>query len=242
MSSPSPTDTHLRPYQPKQHPVINQVLLPQPVFFTISEALGYYRTTQRLKALIESTPSLAAAAANPRSNLTLFAPRDEAFMRNPAIASYRLPPVTALVIPGARFLPRGFENGEAVKTLAGPSIGVKFTVDPTTKASQALVGPVGGGSSSSSVVARVEQMNVIAGRSVIHGIDRLPFDGPLVELLPALSPSGGAAAGGAGNAAAAVAAGGAAATAAAPSGKPPPGAGAAGARRRLLGWRLVQLF
>lgn len=147
------------------------MLLPEDVFYTIRDALTFYHTTRRLKSVVDATPGLSAAAADPRTNLTIFAPRDEAYLA-PIFSVQAPPPVTALVIPGARFVPRGFTSGEPIKTLAGEYLNVEILVDPQTKEGSVLVVPEGGPNASA---ARVEQINVIAGQSVIHGIDKVPL-------------------------------------------------------------------
>ena len=178
--------------------VIDSVLLPPGVFFTIRDALAHYKPTRRLAAaLLAGPPALAAAARDARTNVTFFAPADAA----PAGAtdapdSARLPAggsaadaaagaavapreLSSLVVPGARFIPRDVRSGAPLAALDGTLLAVTIAVDAATRVGTIYVGPAARGATASSSSeaggARAAQINVIAGRSVIHGLERSPF-------------------------------------------------------------------
>jgi hypothetical protein len=87
-----------------------------------------------LADLIAKDKALSAAVANPKTNVTLFAPTEaalktleaspesKAILSNPAALGNVL---AYHVVPGARLLPRGVKDGEALETM---SKGNKLTV------------------------------------------------------------------------------------------------------------------
>jgi uncharacterized surface protein with fasciclin (FAS1) repeats len=158
---------------------VDAVLMPETVFFTIMEALEYYSSTSILQNLVDMTNQLDKSVNDPKTSLTLFAPRNEAFLalgpsfiaRAEAAADGRLQGLQYLMVPGgARFVPAGFKDGEVLPTLLkGESLTVNLTAvaDPATKKRQGRMEVVPSGGRP----AAVGLINVVAGRSVIHGVD-----------------------------------------------------------------------
>lgn len=115
----------------------DNVLLPDDVFYTIMMALEYYPESSILQNLVDATPDLAKVANNPRTNVTVFAPGNSAFLlvgptfipRLEADNRTRLNGLNYHISPGARFVPGGFPAGSRIPTLLkGQDIGVKIAV------------------------------------------------------------------------------------------------------------------
>jgi hypothetical protein len=170
------TDLPTTPPAMHGRPLLKQVLLPNSVFFTIMDALSFFNATSRFKSQVAAAPALAAAAADPKTSWTVFAPTDAAYAALPGAP----PPPAALVVPrGALLAPGGFEGAGPLRTLSGDAWGaplvVRAEVDPSTKAGEILVYPAG---SDPKGASKVVQMNLIAGRSAVHGVDRFPLTTP----------------------------------------------------------------
>lgn len=126
------------------------------------------------------TPALAKPAADAKTAVTVFAPRNEAFTARSAgstlvdgleeDAATRLAGLEYHVVPGARYVPRGFKDGETLQTmLKGQDLTVKLGVKKVDgKEVGTLALNTTGGSDVDVVV-----VNIIAGQSVVHGVDRL---------------------------------------------------------------------
>ncbi|KAI8463254.1 MAG: hypothetical protein J3K34DRAFT_527146 [Monoraphidium minutum] len=160
---------------------IDAVLLPDGVFTSIAAALQFYASASLLHNLVAATPELSKVVADPKAALTLFAPRNEAFLEvgpnfvEEAFTASEEARVAGLkyhLVQGARYVPSGFpRNGEALKTLlAGQDLKVDIRTAPGAggKAQGELwLVPTGGPAS------KVVRPNVIAGQSVVHGVSRV---------------------------------------------------------------------
>ncbi|GBF94608.1 hypothetical protein Rsub_06723 [Raphidocelis subcapitata] len=160
---------------------IDAVLLPESVFTSILSALEFYSASSVLQNLVADTPGLLAAVSDPKTNVTLFAPRNEAFAAMgpnfvaaasaPAANASRLEGLQYHAVPGARFVPAGFTlDGEKLPTLLVNetlTVDLEVSEDNVTKAERGTVRVVPSGGRA----ANVTLANIVAGRSVVHGID-----------------------------------------------------------------------
>jgi uncharacterized surface protein with fasciclin (FAS1) repeats len=160
---------------------VDAVLLPESVFTSIMAALEFYSATSVLQNLATDTPGLLAALADPKTNITLFAPRNEAFeamgpnfvaaAEAPASAEARLEGLRYHAVPGARFVPAGFSlDGETLPTLLANetlTVDLAVTQDAATNKTRGAVRVVPSGGRA----AEVQVANIVAGRSAVHGID-----------------------------------------------------------------------
>jgi uncharacterized surface protein with fasciclin (FAS1) repeats len=156
--------------------VVDAVLLPDSVFYTIQEAVEYSSRLSTLSNLLDATPSLLKVAQNPRSNYTFFATENEAFLamglgfvdRAEAENEVRAKGLSYGFVPGARTVPAGFKDGEVLPTLlTGDTITVKL--GSVKGADGKLEGRVYLKPSGGPQVT-VDVINVFAGRSVVHTV------------------------------------------------------------------------
>lgn len=161
--------------------VIDAVLLPETVFPTIMAALEHYGAASILHNLIDMTPSLKKLAEDPKTKVTLFAPRNQAFLDvSPTFVELaeqtsdkaRAEGLSYHISPGARFVPAGFKDGESLPTmLKGQDlkVSIKLVEDAEKKSKQGhvVLTPTGG------PPAEIGVINIAAGQSVIQGIDRV---------------------------------------------------------------------
>jgi uncharacterized surface protein with fasciclin (FAS1) repeats len=160
---------------------IDAVVLPDSVFPTIIAALDFYASTSVLQNLVKATPALSKLAADPKTAATVFAPRNDAFQAlGPEFVDLvfaqnatRAEGLGYHIVPGpARLVPVGFKNGDVLKTLLKGQdlrVEVKAIEDPpsNTKVGRLVVVPTGG------PAATAQRINIFAGQSVIHGVDRV---------------------------------------------------------------------
>ncbi|KIZ04817.1 hypothetical protein MNEG_3141 [Monoraphidium neglectum] len=157
--------------------VIDAVLLPSNVFPTLAAALASSPTVSVLASFIAKDPKLAAAAADPTTNITLLAPVNkalEAVAATPAgkalianaaklhnvLAYHAIKPAT--IVP--TFKGKGTENFE---TLAGVPVTVTKVISKkgnTTTGVVTITGKAGG-------KAVIRKHNIIAGASYVNVID-----------------------------------------------------------------------
>jgi uncharacterized surface protein with fasciclin (FAS1) repeats len=161
--------------------VLDTVLLPETVFPTIMDALEYHSAASILENLVAMTPELAKVARDPTTKVTVFAPRNQAFLdvspmfveaAEEAPAAVRLAALQYHISPGARFIPAGFKDGESLPTLLKGQdlkVSIKYEDDAGKKgkAGRVVLTPTGG------PAATVNVINIAAGQSVIQGIDRV---------------------------------------------------------------------
>ncbi|KAI8468486.1 MAG: hypothetical protein J3K34DRAFT_426941 [Monoraphidium minutum] len=162
--------------------VIDTVLLPDTVFPTIKDALAYSGVHKQLAALIANDTKLAKAAANPKTNVTLFAPIDSSIaalaeipaaqkiLANPAQLSKLLSYHAA---EGARILPgMAAKEPESLPTLVrNANITVTKVVTPAAagKAATGVIEVLANSKDAKPVT--VKKFNIIAGASLIHVVD-----------------------------------------------------------------------
>jgi uncharacterized surface protein with fasciclin (FAS1) repeats len=161
--------------------VVDAVLLPETVFPTIMAALEYYAPASIFHNLLDMTPELQKLGSDVNTKVTVFAPRNEAFLEvsptfveaaEQAPAEVRRRALEYMIVPGARFIPAGFKDGETLQTmLKGQDLKVSLVIkdDPETKGKdgRVVLTPTGGRP------ATVGVINIAAGQSVIHGIDHV---------------------------------------------------------------------
>ena len=160
--------------------VIDEVLLPPTVFATIKDALAFSPTTSTLSGLIAKDAALAKAAADPTTNVTLFAPYNKALDAVAASAAGKAiladPKATAKVlayhaVKGARIFPGYLAKGaETLPTLLdGQSVEVYKEVTPKADGNVGAV--VIEADSTGAKPVKIGKHNIIAGASLIHIID-----------------------------------------------------------------------
>lgn len=160
--------------------VIDTVLLPNTVFTSIKDALAFAPATKTLSALIAKDPKLAMAAADPTTNVTLFAPISSALdalaatpegkkiVSDPAalnkVLSYH-------IVKGARVEPvfSGGHVQELPTLLAGQSVTVSKVISPKAEGHIGKVTVTADSKGAEPVT--VGKFNIIAGASFINVID-----------------------------------------------------------------------
>jgi len=160
---------------------IDAVLMPETVFFTIMDALEFYSSTSILQNMMDTTPDLTKAITDAKTNVTVFAPRNDAFLEmGPGFidrvmddAATRTAGLSYHVATGGgRYVPQDFKDGEVLQTLLkGETLSIRIEAVEgaagKAKEGRVLVVPSGG------KPGIVQVINIVAGRSVIHGIDRV---------------------------------------------------------------------
>lgn len=159
---------------------IDAVLLPEQVFTTIMSALEYFSSSAIIQNLVDATPALSAVVSDPKSDFTLFIPKNEAFLKQgPNVVerlmadnATRLEALQNHIVAGARFVPSGFKNGDKLETLLKQTLTVTIgagPMDPSTKTKRGELSVTSEGGAT----AKVEVINIVAGQSVLHGINRV---------------------------------------------------------------------
>lgn len=156
--------------------VVDTVLLPYDVYPTIKAALASRDIVRPVHDLMSNDKALAAAMADPKTSVTLFAPTAGAFkaleaspgakalLSNPTVVGHIL---SYHAVPGARLLPRGFKDGEKVDTLfKGNALTIKKVKGPDGLGVVQVLSDA-----PDAKPVEVKKMNVIAGNSIIHVVD-----------------------------------------------------------------------
>lgn len=159
--------------------VIDTVLLPSTVFATIADALKFSATTSTLAGLIAKDATLAKAAADPTTNITLFAPTDAAFatvLATPAGKAIAADPkalskvLAYHAVKGAKIYPSFMGKGsETATTLAGQPVTISKVVTPKADGNVGAVTVTA--DSAGAKPATIKKHNIIAGASMIDVID-----------------------------------------------------------------------
>jgi len=161
--------------------IIDQVLMSEKYYFTIADALlspiDVEWDTLATAAKVLPGP-LQSAFKDPKTEITLFGPSNQAFRKIPGALSLPKEQLINILsyhaVAGYRENPDGFKNGEKLETLyKGHSLGVKVDSD-ASGAITSLIPEKGG-------AVPIVQSNTWAGKSIIQGIDSV--------LLPASAPA-----------------------------------------------------